>query len=162
MLDRFCPSLKTRELLDEIMLDMNRFDKNNERYVIPMHRNNVWTNEWMHDPRKKFLQASHYDPSTQYKKSWGSLKRKRGVILCYSCRRPGHLAKEFPGRKPICLCCKYLDHDVLDFPRMIVKLERMNLNQEDQKADPEKAETQQESEKILIQIKENLKEHKYV
>jgi hypothetical protein len=33
MLDRFCPSLKTRVLLDEIMFDMNRYDKNNERYV---------------------------------------------------------------------------------------------------------------------------------
>jgi hypothetical protein len=47
MIDRFCPSLKTRVLLDEITFDMNRSNKNNERYVIPMHRNNVWTNEWM-------------------------------------------------------------------------------------------------------------------
>jgi hypothetical protein len=45
---------------------------------------------------------------------------------------------------------------------MIAKLERLNLNQEDQKADPEKEETQQESEKILIWIKETLKEHKDV
>jgi hypothetical protein len=45
---------------------------------------------------------------------------------------------------------------------MITKLERLYLNQEDQKEDPEKAETQQESEKILIQIKETLKEHKDV
>ena len=50
-----------------------------------------------------------------------------------------------------------MDHEVLDCPRMIAKLERLNLNQEDQKADPEKAETQQESEKILIWIKETLK-----
>jgi hypothetical protein len=47
MIDRFCPSLKTRALLDERMFDMNRSDKNNERYVIPMHRKNVWTNERM-------------------------------------------------------------------------------------------------------------------
>jgi hypothetical protein len=47
MLDRFCPSLKNRALLDERTFDMNRFDKNNERYIIPMHRKNVWTNEWM-------------------------------------------------------------------------------------------------------------------
>jgi hypothetical protein len=42
---------------------MNRSDKYNDIYVIPMHRKNVWTNKWMQDPRKKFLQASHYDPS---------------------------------------------------------------------------------------------------
>jgi hypothetical protein len=76
MFDRFCPSLKTRALIDERKFDMNRSDKYNDRYVIPMHRKNVWTNKWMQDPRKKFLQASHYDPITQYKKSWGSLKRK--------------------------------------------------------------------------------------
>ena len=35
--DRFSPSLKPRALIDEINLDMNRSD----RYVIPMHRNNV-------------------------------------------------------------------------------------------------------------------------
>jgi hypothetical protein len=81
----------------------------------------------MQDPRKKFFQASHYDPSVQYKKSWGSLKRKRGLTLCYSCRRPGHLAKEFPGRKPSCLCCKAMDHEVVDFPRMITRLEKMNM-----------------------------------
>jgi hypothetical protein len=44
MIDRFCPSLKTRALLDERKFDMNRSDKNNDRYVIPMHRKNVWTN----------------------------------------------------------------------------------------------------------------------
>jgi hypothetical protein len=55
-----------------------------------------------------------------------------------------------------------MDHEVLDFPRMIAKLERINLNQEDDKADPKKAETQQESEKVLIQMKETLKEHKDV
>jgi hypothetical protein len=55
MFDRFCPSLKTRALIDEIRFDMHRSDKNSERYVIPMHRNNVWTNKWMQDPRKKCL-----------------------------------------------------------------------------------------------------------
>jgi len=55
-----------------------------------------------------------------------------------------------------------LDHDILDCPRMIAVLERLNLNQEAQKEDPEKAETQQELEKILIRIKETLKEHKDV
>jgi hypothetical protein len=47
MLDRFFPSLKTSALLDERMFDMNRSYTNNERYVIPIHRKNFWTNQWM-------------------------------------------------------------------------------------------------------------------
>jgi hypothetical protein len=43
MFDRFYPSLKTKVLIDERRLDMSRSDKNSERYVIPMHRKNVWT-----------------------------------------------------------------------------------------------------------------------
>ena len=89
MLDRFCPSLKTRALLDE-----RKFDMNNDRYVIPMHRKNVWTNRWMRDPRNNLLQASYHDLDAQYRKSWGSFKRKRGLTLCYSCRKPRHLVKE--------------------------------------------------------------------
>ena len=46
---------------------MSRSDRNNERYVIPMHRNNVWTKKWMQDPRNGFLQVSHCDPSAQYR-----------------------------------------------------------------------------------------------
>jgi hypothetical protein len=160
--DRFCPSLKARVLIDERRFDMNRSDKNNERYVIPMHRKNVWTNKWMQDPRKNLLQVSYHDPSAQYRRSWGSFRRKRGLTLCYSCRRPGHLAKECPGRRPSCLCCKAMDHEVLDFPRMIAKLEGMNLSQENPKVDPEKEEPQQESEKVWIQIKETLNDHRHV
>jgi hypothetical protein len=162
MFDRFCPSLKTRALIDERKFDMSRSDKNSDKYVIPMHRKNVWTNKWMQDPRKNCLQASYHDPSAQYRRSWGSFKRKRGVTLCYSCRKPGHLAKECPGGRPSCLCCKAMDHEVLDCPRMIAKLERMNLNQGNPKADPEEAEPQQESEKVLIQMKETLNDHRYV
>ena len=44
-LDKFCPSLKTRALLDKIKFDMNWSDRNSERYVIPMHRKNFWTNQ---------------------------------------------------------------------------------------------------------------------
>jgi Fe-S-cluster containining protein len=41
-----------------------------------------------------------------------------------------HLAKECPGIGHICLCCKFVDHEVLDFPRMIAKVEKMNMRQE--------------------------------
>jgi hypothetical protein len=137
MFDRFFPILKTRALLDERNFDMHRSDKNSERYIIPMHRKNVWTNKWMQDPRKNRVQASYHDPSMQYRKRWGPFKRKRGLTLCYSFRKPGHLAKECPGRRPSCLCCKALDHEVLDFPRMIAKLKGMNMRQENPKVDPE-------------------------
>jgi hypothetical protein len=53
--DRFCPSLKVMVLIYERRFDMNRSDNNNERYVIPMHRKNVWTNKWMQDPRNNLL-----------------------------------------------------------------------------------------------------------
>jgi hypothetical protein len=55
MFKRFGPNLKIRVQLEERRFDMNRSDRNNESYVIPMHRNNVWTNKWMQDPRKNFL-----------------------------------------------------------------------------------------------------------
>jgi hypothetical protein len=161
MLDRFCPSLKTRASLDGRTFD--RSDKNNDRYVIPMHRKNCWTNRWMQDPRKKHLQASYHDPSAQYRRGWGSFKRKRGLTLCYSCRRPGHLAKEFPGRSPICLCCKDMDHEVLDFPRMIARLEKLNMEQANSKGDQETKimeEPQKESEIMLLKLKETLDDHK--
>jgi hypothetical protein len=74
MLDRFCPSLKTRALIDERNFDMNKSDKHNNRYVIPMHRKNAWTNKWMQDHRKNFLQASYHDPGVQHRRSWGTFK----------------------------------------------------------------------------------------
>jgi hypothetical protein len=130
MFNRFGPSLKTRAQLKERIYDMNRSDRNSEIYVIPMHRKNCWTNKWMQDPRKNFLQVHHCDPSAQYRKGWGSFKRKRGLTLCYSYRRPGHIDKEFPGRSPIFLCCKAIEHEVLDCPRMIAKVEKINMIQE--------------------------------
>ena len=52
---------------------------------------------------------------------------------------------------------------MLDFPRMIAKLERMNLNQENPKADPKTmVEPQKESEKVLLQMKETLSDHRHV
>ena len=47
MFDKKIPSLKSRARLDEIRSNMSRSNKNSERYVIPMHRKNVWTNKWM-------------------------------------------------------------------------------------------------------------------
>jgi hypothetical protein len=63
MFGRFYPSLKTRVLINEIRFDMSRSDKTSEKYVIPMHRKNVWTNKCMQDPRKKCFQVSYHDPS---------------------------------------------------------------------------------------------------
>jgi hypothetical protein len=122
--DKFCPSLNGRAQLEE-RVDLNKFDRNREIYVIPMHRKNFWTNKWMQEPRKNFciLQVHHYDPSVQYKKGRGSFKRKRGLKLCYNCRRPGHLAKECAGIGPIFLYCKVIGHEVEDCPRMIAKVE---------------------------------------
>jgi hypothetical protein len=60
---------------------MSRSDKNSEIHVIPMHIKNVWTNKWMQDTRKKFLQISYHDPSGKYRKGWGSFKRKRVLTL---------------------------------------------------------------------------------
>jgi hypothetical protein len=75
--DKICSSLKTRAVIDKRIFDISKSDKNSEKYVIPMHRENVWTNEWMQDPRKNLLQVNYYDPSAQYRKIWGSIKRKR-------------------------------------------------------------------------------------
>jgi hypothetical protein len=96
-------------------------------------------------------------------KGWESVKRKRGLTLCYSCRRPGHLAKECLGRDPICLCCKATGHEVLDFPRMIAKLENMNMRQENHEEGQETKnmlKNQKELEAILLQIKETLNDHR--
>jgi hypothetical protein len=76
------------------------------------------------------LQVQHCDPSAQYKISWGKYKRKRGLKLCYNCRRSGHLAKECPGIGPIFLCCKIVGHKVEDCPRTIAKVEKMNMRQD--------------------------------
>jgi hypothetical protein len=75
------------------------------------------------------------------------------------------MAKEFPGRRYSCLCCRAMDHEVLDFPRMIAKVERMNMNQENPKAYPKTEimeEPQRESEKVLLQMKETLNDHRHV
>jgi hypothetical protein len=153
MFDKICPSLKTRALIEERRFGMNRSYKNSERYVILMHRKNAWTNEWMQDPRNNLFQVSYHVPSAWYRRGWGSFKRKRGLTLCYKCRRLRHISKECPGRRPSCLYCKAMEHEVLDCPRMITKVERMNKNQENPKVDPETeimTEPQKESENVLL------------
>jgi hypothetical protein len=58
-----------------------------------------------------------------------------------------------------------MDHEVLDFPRMIARLEKLNMEQENHEGDQENKiieEPHQESENVLIQMKKNLKEHKDV
>jgi hypothetical protein len=142
---------------------MSRPDRNSERYVIPMHRKNFWTYKFMQDPRNNFLELHHCDTSVHYMKGWGSFKRKRGLTLCYSCRRPGHLAKEFPGRGPICLCCKATGHEVFYCPRMIAKVEKMNMRQENHEEGQETKnmlKNHKESEAILLQMKETLSDHR--
>jgi hypothetical protein len=131
MFNGFYPSLKAREQLEE-RVDLSKANRNEERYVIPMHRKKIWTNKWMQEPRNIFcrLQVQHCDPSSQYKRGWGTFKRKRAFTLCYNCRRSRHLAKECPGTCPICLCCKIVGHKVEDCPKMISKVEQMNLRQE--------------------------------
>jgi hypothetical protein len=109
------------------------------------------------------LQVSYCDPSVQYGKGWGSFKRKRGLTLCYSCRRSRHLVKEFPGRGPSCLCCKSMDHEVWYFPRMIAKVENMNMRQENHETGQETKymiEPQKESKTVLLQMKETLNDHR--
>jgi hypothetical protein len=54
-----------------------------------------------------------------------------------------------------CLYCKAMDHEVLDFPRMIAKLERINLNEGHPKEEPHK-----ESEKVLMKMQETLNDHR--
>jgi hypothetical protein len=55
-----------------------------------------------------------------------------------------------------------MDHEVLDFPRMIAKVERMNMRQENPEEDQETKtmeEPQKESENVLLQMKETLNDH---
>ena len=58
-----------------------------------------------------------------------------------------------------------MDHEVLDFPRMIARLEKLTMEQANPKGDQETkiiVETQKESEKILIQMIDTLNDHCHV
>jgi hypothetical protein len=58
-----------------------------------------------------------------------------------------------------------MDHEVLDFPRMIAKLEKMNMRQQNHEkgqATKTMEEPHKESETILLQIKETLNDHRNI
>jgi hypothetical protein len=58
-----------------------------------------------------------------------------------------------------------MDHEVLDCPRMIAKLESMNIRQENPKTNTENKaieEPHKESEKALLQMKDTLDDHRHV
>jgi hypothetical protein len=55
-----------------------------------------------------------------------------------------------------------MDHEVLDFPIMIANIEEMNMRQENLQADPRTKimeEPHNESEKLLLHMKETLNDH---
>jgi hypothetical protein len=107
------------------------------------------------------LQVQHCDPSAQYKRSLGTYKRKRGLTLCYSYRRLGHLAKECPGAGPICLYCKVVGHEVEDYPKMIAKVEQMNMIQENKSMlENHKVKESEKYQTMLVQLKEVVDDHK--
>jgi hypothetical protein len=118
------------------------------------------------------LQVQHYDPrgSAQYKKGWGTFKRKTGLNLCYNCRRLGHISKECPKVGPICICCKVFGHEVEDCPRIIAKVERMGIRQENYEEIQEtkgileshKEKRSKEIHTRLLQFKETMDVHKDV
>jgi hypothetical protein len=112
----------------------------------------------MQDPKNIFLQVHNCDTSAKYMKGWGSFKRRIGLTLCYSCRRPRHLAKECHGRSPNCICCKAINHEVLDCLRMIAKVEKMNMRQGN-KETKYMLDHPKESKTILLQMKETLNDH---
>jgi len=85
--NRFCPSFINRTQLRE-NIELSRVSGNNEKYVIPMHRQNCWTNKWMQEPRENCwtdkwmqeprknvygIQEHQWNPrrSYQYRTDWG-------------------------------------------------------------------------------------------
>jgi hypothetical protein len=103
-------------------------------------------------------------------KGWRTFKRKRGLTLCYNCRRSVHLSKECPKVGSICLCCKVVGHEVEDCPRIIAKVEGMNIRQENYEESQEtkgtlerhKEKGSKEVQIALLQLKETMDVHKDV
>jgi hypothetical protein len=85
--------------------------------------------------------------------------------LCYNCKRLGHISKEFPGIGPLCICCKAIGHEVEVFPRMIAKVENMNMRQENYKEGQEtkgmlENHKNKKLETMLLQLKEVMDDHR--
>jgi hypothetical protein len=77
--------------------------------------------------------------------------------LCYNCRRLRHLAKECPDAGPIGICCNIVGYEVEDCPRMIDKVERMNMRQENYEESQEnkgmlESHKEKESDKVQITL----------
>jgi hypothetical protein len=94
-----------------------------------------------------------------------TFKRKRGLALCYNYIRLRHIANECPAIGPICLCWKTVGHEVEDCPRMIAKVERMNMRQENYQENKSMLNNHQEKESkkshtMLVQLKEVMNDHK--
>jgi hypothetical protein len=68
-----------------------------------------------------------------------------------------------PGIGPICICCKIVGHEVEDFPRMISKVEQMNMSQENKSIlEDQKEKGSDKVQTTLVQLKEAMNDHKYV
>jgi hypothetical protein len=75
----------------------------------------------------------------------------------------GHLAKEFPRRGHICICCKIVGHEVEDCPRIIAKVEKMSMNQQNKSIlENQKEKGLEEVQTTLVQLKKEMNDHKYV
>jgi hypothetical protein len=58
-----------------------------------------------------------------------------------------------------------MEHEVLECPRMIAKLEEMKMRQENPRIDLDTkimTESHKESEKVLLQMKETMNDHRHV
>jgi hypothetical protein len=76
------------------------------------------------------------------------------LTLCYNCRRIGHLSKECPDAGPICLCCKIFGHEVEDCPKMIAKVEQMNMSQNNKSIlENHKEKESKKAQTMLVQLK---------
>ncbi len=47
--------------------------------------------------------------------------------MCYNCRRPGHITKNYYEVGPTCLCCKLVGHETKECHKIIAKIEKGKL-----------------------------------